>query len=48
MSLGTYLRRRRLTKAAQKLASSDDRIIEIAQESGFDSQEAFSRVTLYE
>lgn len=43
MSLGTYLRRRRLTKAAQKLVSTDNRIIEIAQESGFESQEAFTR-----
>lgn len=43
MSLGTYIRRRRLTKAAQKLFSTECRIIEIAQESGFDSQEAFSR-----
>lgn len=43
MSLGTYLRRRRLTKAAQKLVSTAGRIIEIAQESRFDSQEAFTR-----
>ena len=43
MSLGTYLRRRRLTKAAQRLVSTGERIIEIAQDSGFDSQEAFTR-----
>jgi len=43
MSLGSYLRRRRLTKAAIKLSSTNARIIEIAEESGFDSQEAFTR-----
>jgi len=43
VSLGTYIRRRRLTKSAKRLASSKDRIIEIAQDSGFDSQEAFTR-----
>ena len=43
MSLGTYIRRRRLTKSAKRLASSKNRIIEIAQDAGFDSQEAFTR-----
>lgn len=43
MSLGTYIRRRRLTKAAHRLATTNDRIIEIAQDSGLDSQEAFTR-----
>lgn len=43
MSLGSYLRRRRLTKAAQKLVKTQERIIEIALSSGFDSQEAFTR-----
>ncbi|HLE11654.1 MAG: hypothetical protein A2504_00480 [Bdellovibrionales bacterium RIFOXYD12_FULL_39_22] len=43
VSLGTYIRRRRLTKAAERLKESADRIIEIALESGFDSQEAFTR-----
>lgn len=43
MSLGTYIRRRRLTKSAKRLTSTEDRIIEIAQDAGFDSQEAFTR-----
>lgn len=43
MSLGSYIRRRRLTKAALRLTKSEDRIIEIALSSGFDSQEAFTR-----
>lgn len=43
MSLGSYLRRRRLTKAAQRLVKTQERIIEIALSSGFDSQEAFTR-----
>ncbi len=43
LSLGSYIRRRRLTKSAQRLVQTQDRIIEIAQDSGFDSQEAFTR-----
>ena len=43
LSLGSYIRRRRLTKSAQRLVQTIDRIIEIAQDSGFDSQEAFTR-----
>ncbi len=43
MSLGTYIRRRRLTKSAQRLKGTSDRIIDIAHDSGFDSQEAFTR-----
>lgn len=43
LSLGSYIRRRRLTKAAAKLRSSSERIIEIALESGFESQESFTR-----
>lgn len=43
ISLGTYIRRRRLTKAAKRLISTQDRIIELAQDAGFDSQEAFTR-----
>lgn len=42
-SLGSYIRRRRLTKAAAKLRSSSERIIEIALDSGFESQESFTR-----
>jgi len=40
---GTYIRRRRLTKAAEALLKNKTRIIEIAQDSGFESQAAFSR-----
>jgi AraC family transcriptional regulator len=40
---GNYLRRRRLTEAAKELASGKARIIEIAFEYRFQSQEAFTR-----
>lgn len=43
LSLGSYIRRRRLTKAAEKLKSSSERILDIAIDSGFESQEAFTR-----
>ncbi len=43
LSLGSYIRRRRLTIAAAKLKNSSERIIEIAMESGFESQESFTR-----
>lgn len=43
LSLGSYIRRRRLTKAASKLRDSSERIIEIAIDSGFESQESFTR-----
>jgi AraC family transcriptional regulator len=43
LSLGSYIRRRRLTLAAAKLRSSSERIIEIALDSGFESQESFTR-----
>lgn len=43
VSLGTYIRRRRLTKAAIKLKDSSDRLIEIALETGFETQESFTR-----
>lgn len=33
LSLGSYIRRRRLTKGAQRLVQTQDRIIEIAQDS---------------
>ena len=42
-NLKAYIRKRRLTLAAERLANTDERIIEIAIESGFESQEAFSR-----
>lgn len=43
LTAGAYIRRRRLTKAAETLLKGETRIIEIAQDSGFDSQAAFSR-----
>ena len=42
-SLGSYLRRRRLDWAADELASGQRRIIEVALDAGYDSQEAFTR-----
>ncbi len=42
-NLKAYIRKRRLTVAAQRLAETEARIIEIALESGFESQEAFTR-----
>ena len=43
LSLGSYIRKRRLTNAAIKLRDSSERIIEIALDSGFESQESFTR-----
>ncbi len=43
ITAGTYIRRRRLTQAAEALLKEDTRIIEIALDAGFDSQAAFSR-----
>ncbi len=43
MTVGAYVRRRRLTKAAEALLRDKTRIIEIALEAGFESQAAFSR-----
>ena len=42
-TVGSYIRRRRLTLAAHRLIGSDERIIDIALEYRFESQEAFSR-----
>lgn len=42
-TLGNYLRGRKLTEAAQKLLNTDQKIIDIALEYQFKSQEAFSR-----
>lgn len=42
-SVGEYLRRRRLTLAAQELSNSDDIIIDIAYKYGYDTPEAFSK-----
>lgn len=43
LSLGSYIRRRRLTTAAIRLRGSSARIIEIALDAGFESQESFTR-----
>lgn len=43
ISPGLYIKRRRLTRAAEQLTSGQSRIIDIAMESGFDSQESFTR-----
>ncbi|MDD3287855.1 MAG: AraC family transcriptional regulator [Alphaproteobacteria bacterium] len=43
MTVSAYIRRRRLTKAAEALSQDQNRIIEIAQNAGFESQAAFSR-----
>lgn len=42
-SVGHYIHRRRLYKAAEKLIHSNQRVIDIAFDSGFESPEAFSR-----
>lgn len=43
LTVGAYVRRRRLTKAADTLVSTNGRIIDIALEAGFESQATFSR-----
>ncbi|MDD3181574.1 MAG: AraC family transcriptional regulator [Alphaproteobacteria bacterium] len=43
MTAGTYIRRRRLTKASAALLDGKEHIIELAQDAGFESQAAFSR-----
>ncbi len=40
---GSYIRRRRLTKAAESLLVSNEKIIDLAFQAGFESQAAFSR-----
>ncbi|MFV0395818.1 MAG: GyrI-like domain-containing protein [Coprobacillaceae bacterium] len=42
-SVGSYIRKRRLYEASKRLIYSDEKIITIAMDSGFDSSEAFSR-----
>ena len=42
-SVGRYIHRRKLYHASEKLIYSDQRIIDIALDSGFESSEAFSR-----
>lgn len=43
LPLMQYVRRRRLSDAARRLLGTDDRIIDIALEAGYNSQEAFTR-----
>src|SRR5690625_4895479 len=43
ISVGEYLRRRRLTLAAYELTRSNTKIIDIAYEYGYDTPEAFSK-----
>lgn len=42
-SVGSYIKKRRLAEAAQKLLHSQDKVITIALTAGFESAEAFSR-----
>jgi AraC family transcriptional regulator len=43
ITVGEYLRRRRLTLAAQELSTGDRRIIDIALKYGYDTPESFSK-----
>ena len=43
VSLGEYMRRRRMTLAAKELISSDCRIIDLSYKYGYDTPEAFSK-----
>lgn len=43
MTLSEYIRKRRLSLAAQEIRRSDERIIDIALKYGYDSADAFSR-----
>ncbi|WP_321340671.1 AraC family transcriptional regulator [uncultured Cohaesibacter sp.] len=43
LTAGHYIRRRRLTRAAEALLLDDERVIAIAQATGFESQASFSR-----
>ncbi|QWA13938.1 helix-turn-helix domain-containing protein [Sodalis ligni] len=42
-ALGSYIRTRRLSRAATELGRQDQSILDIALQSGFDSQQSFSR-----
>jgi len=44
ISLGRYIRDRRLSRAAKDLVETNDTIMEIAFKYGFDSQQTFTRV----
>ncbi|MBD8501255.1 AraC family transcriptional regulator [Paenibacillus arenosi] len=43
MTVGDYLRRRRLTLAAQELATSNSKVIDIALKYGYETPEAFAK-----
>ncbi|WHY01419.1 AraC family transcriptional regulator [Neobacillus sp. DY30] len=43
ITVGEYLRRRRLTLAAQELSSTDSKIIDVALKYGYDTPESFSK-----
>ncbi|WP_025028682.1 AraC family transcriptional regulator [Caldalkalibacillus mannanilyticus] len=43
VSVGEYIRRRRLTLAAQELSRSNEKIIDLAYKYGYDTPEAFSK-----
>lgn len=43
MTLNTYIRSRRLSKAGQELAEADSKIIDIAMKYGFDSSDGFTK-----
>ena len=42
-TLKTYIRSRRFTNALEKLAKTDERILQIALDAGFETQESFTR-----
>jgi AraC family transcriptional regulator len=42
ITVGEYLRRRRLTLAAQELSTTDSRIIDVALKYGYDTPESFA------
>ncbi|NMD72833.1 AraC family transcriptional regulator [Bacillus sp. DNRA2] len=43
LSVGDYLRRRRLTLAAQELANTENKVIDVALKYGYETPEAFSK-----
>ena len=43
MTVGEYIRARRMTLAAQELAGSDAKVIDIAVKYGYDSPDSFSK-----
>ena len=43
MTVGEYIRARRMTLAAQELSSSDHRVIDVAVKYGYDSPDSFAK-----